>query len=338
MDVHELALSCWNINGWTVENKTLRETVIKSKNSDIMCLVETHLVANDDITVDGYTWYDFKRSVKHIRAPKGSGGIGILVKDHMLQAFTVKVVDKSLDGILGIAFTSKTSSMSFIVYVCYLPPENSVWGRNSDYFFSHLVTELYQCSEYDLVFVCGDFNARIGEVADFVNEIDGLKTRNIIDTIRGGHCETFIDFVKDSRLCIVNGRVTPQHDNFTFVSGRGKSVVDYLLTMQDGLDKCTECKTELTSELIKRFDCVNLLSQTCKPPDHSMLTVNFVCNIDILSSHDVAKSGTVRNEKRYKFDNVTNDFMSSENWKQSIADTITRIENCTTDQSNIDIL
>ena len=42
--------------------------------------------------------------------------------------------------------------------------------------------------------------------------------------------EKLIDFVRDMTLCIVNGRVSPEKDNYTSISKRGRSVVDYILT------------------------------------------------------------------------------------------------------------
>lgn len=39
----------------------------------------------------------------HHRAPKGSGGVGILVKDEIIIAYKVKIVDKNLDRIIGIS-------------------------------------------------------------------------------------------------------------------------------------------------------------------------------------------------------------------------------------------
>ena len=48
-----------------------------------------------------------------------------------------------------------------VVFVCYLPPENSVWGRDAESFFTHLEGCMYQYSSCDHMFICGDLNARI---------------------------------------------------------------------------------------------------------------------------------------------------------------------------------
>ena len=85
--------------------------------------------------------------------------------------------------------------------------ETSVWGRDSNSFFMHLVTNLYLCTDYDQIFLCGDYNARIGDIRDNIPEIDNICERGMLDNVKVGHYDGFIDFLKDSRLCILNGRM-----------------------------------------------------------------------------------------------------------------------------------
>ena len=76
-------------------------------------------------------------------------------------------------------------------------------------------------------------------------------------------------------MCVTNGRITPEYDNFTSISSRGKSVVDYILTPYDCLDKCVKCEVDLPNELVQRYDCLSQITETCKVPDHSMITLTF---------------------------------------------------------------
>lgn len=57
----------------------LRLLILFSFNPDFISLIETHLTGLNTIDIDGYTWFGFNRKT-HIKAPKGSGGVGILVK------------------------------------------------------------------------------------------------------------------------------------------------------------------------------------------------------------------------------------------------------------------
>ena len=55
----------------------------------------------------------------------------------------------------------------------------------------------------------------------------------------------FVNFLKDSKLCVLNGRFDAKLDNFTSI-GRGKSVVDYLFCPHNMLDMCSKfCRIDL---------------------------------------------------------------------------------------------
>lgn len=115
---------------------------------------------------------------------------------------------------------------------------NSVWGRNTLDFFNHLTSEIYlNTDEADCCILGGDFNARIGESYDYVLDIDtDVMVRQCIDNVKAGHGEDMLDFLKESKLCILNGRVTPEFNNVTPTSTRGSSVVDCIVTGQSFLD------------------------------------------------------------------------------------------------------
>ena len=122
-------MSTWNINGWTENNKNLRQGILRTLEHDIYCLTETHLKHNDNITLPGYTWFGYNRTFVHVRARKGSGGTGILVKNSLFNVFDINVIDKTFDGIIGIRIVDKISEHSFVIFSCYLPPDNSLTLR-----------------------------------------------------------------------------------------------------------------------------------------------------------------------------------------------------------------
>ncbi len=49
-------------------------------------------------------------------------------------------------------------------------------------------------------------------------------------------------------MCILNGRITPQFDNYTSVSVKGKSVVDYFAVSHKNLGLCKSFKIHLAGE------------------------------------------------------------------------------------------
>jgi hypothetical protein len=79
----------------------------------------------------------------HVNAPKPSGGVGLLVKSWLYEEWEISVIEKSLDGILGVKFVHKNTYYDFKVFSCYLPPENSTRGRDDQKFYAHLLSQIY---------------------------------------------------------------------------------------------------------------------------------------------------------------------------------------------------
>lgn len=74
----------WNLNGWyenKSDSKLLRKEIIENIDSDIFGLCETHLKDNREINLPGYTWFGQNRQKLSSRAVRGSGGVGILLKN-----------------------------------------------------------------------------------------------------------------------------------------------------------------------------------------------------------------------------------------------------------------
>ena len=52
MTRHEkLLVGTWNVNGWTINNSQLRSETIELMNVDIICITETHLPGDSNITI-----------------------------------------------------------------------------------------------------------------------------------------------------------------------------------------------------------------------------------------------------------------------------------------------
>ena len=97
-------------------------------------------------------------------------------------------------------------------------------------------------------------------------EIDGqvIPPRANPDKTRNAHANSFITFLKDNRAVILNGRITPEFNNFTFVSPRGNSVPDYIFCPIDHMSSCASMKTVLVSDIINDFKLIPPASI----PDH----------------------------------------------------------------------
>ena len=306
----------------------MRQAILYSLNHDVYCLTETHLKQDTNIELNGYCWFGHNRSIIHIRARKGSGGTGVFVKNSLLDTFYVDVVDKSIDGILGIQFVDKLSKYTIILFSCYLPPDNSSYASNVNDYFAHLSSKVYLHCNADIFMLCGDFNARVGNMKDTILCDKGIPERKIIDVCHSNvHGEIFIDFLLENNLCILNGRLTPELDDFTSISVRGKAVVDYFVTRHDCFESFSKAHVSTTTGLLDKFNLYDLIDNNCKPPDHSVISVI----LDYTALHDNCEETytlrTVNNvnmndmvvckQKRYHFIDIPNDFQNNDTWKRS---------------------
>ena len=206
-----------------------------------MVLIETHLKLEDTISIDGYKVCTHNRLSKHFNARRNFGGLAVLFKNRLFKEYEITELDKTIDGIYVFKLTNVHSQYRILFIAMYLPPERSPWGRNADIFFEHItnISHLYS-SECDVTYMCGDVNARIGNKQDFINGIDQLLPRNVLDETCNKHGEALLEFLIENKLCIVNGRINNEesNDNFTFVSTRGRSVVDYFIVSVENLETC----------------------------------------------------------------------------------------------------
>ena len=155
----------------------------------------------------------------------------------------------------------------------------------------------YMYNDCDDMIFGGDYNARIADKADFIVDVDDVKPRCNIDTVSNGHGNSFLEFLTDTRVGVVNGRVTPVYDNFTSISGRGTEVVDHLCANYESLDKFVECKT-LTMNCVRRE--LNSTYPECHLPtvsDHSIILAQFDAFADTSTEADEPQK-TSRNEKK----------------------------------------
>ena len=286
----------------------MRAAIIHAMNLDIISINETHLVGEDTINLKGYAWFGNNRA-KHTRAPKGSGGVGFCVNHKLIKSYKVNVIYKH-DGILGLQFSHVLSGYIFVVFTCYIPPEKSTWGRDASAVYSQLLSQIYLCSEADAIYLCGDLNGRVGGLYDYVKEIDEIPLRAPLDVVINKHGESLIEFLKDSKFCIVNGRICPLQDNYTSVSTRGKAVVDYILVPHDCLQSCISFEVITPTQLVNKVGCVELIGERSRLPDHSMLYLELQTG-QVNNQYDVASMAPLHSRGRMCRRTLPQNFLNS---------------------------
>ncbi len=159
--------------------------------------------------------------------------------------------------------------------------------------------------------------------------IDSLPNRNVLDKTVHGHGEALIGFMQYAKLCSLNGRLSPENNNFTCISPKDLSIVDYIIVPHDVFHKYNTLNVYTMTEAADTCNLAPLIGNRCKLPDHSLLHVNFTLD-QLSSNHDNTDYQANLHENldddnsneykshRYYFNNVPEFFMSSDSWKNGM--------------------
>ena len=219
-----------------------------------------------------------------------------------------------------------------------MPPENSVWGRDSQEFLSHVLSNIYINNDCDAIFVCGDLNAIIGALDD-LSEFDDVNSvnRQVIDKTINQHGHSFIEFLNEAKMCILNGRFNEADNNFTSVSTRGKAVVDYICIPHDTMAQCVNFKVRTARSIIEDGNLFGLLGDRSKAPDHSALITEFRTS-HIGTGFYTDENDVTCEKKRYKLKSTPRDFLSSDLSKLALQTIILKTESARETQTEIDTI
>ena len=300
---------------------------------DILCVAETKLLGQADLKVDNYTWFGHNRSQLHVNARTGSGGVGILVKNELLYTFDAAIIDNTHEGILWIQFKEKVSGEKFNICVCYLPPEGSTRNIDADEYFETLLSQVYCYQQNGPFFICGDFNSRISDTPDYIEGVDIVPVRDVIDFKRNAYGTKMIDFLLSSNCCVLNGRpgVCIQND-FTSISTKGLAVVDYCAVPHESLHRFSEFRVQKSSELFNSAGCVSVIDPSQCMPDHSMLTWCFqVCHEVQTNANNISPVTITRLSRDFPVD-----FLQSNIIRDDINSLIEQMQTQGNIQQNID--
>lgn len=259
-----------NINGWTEKSKELKEKICKHGNPDVICISETHLSENEEINIEGYRFYGHHRVARHQRR---SGGVAIMIKNQVFLEFSVRPVPPTYDGILAVSLKQNKTDYEMLVIVNYLPPCNSEYGRDPEEFFGKLLLINYMSNTIDAIFMCGDFNSRIGTIQDVNDDSLNIPTRTSVDNTVNSHGRCLLDFLNDSMCCVLNGRLCEA--SFTCHTASGSSTVDYMIVPYDVLDQIESTSVINVENLIHENNYSQLLGEGSSQPDHELLQTTF---------------------------------------------------------------
>ena len=250
-----IKIICWNIRGIT--DKIFDTDIQKLLfTNDIILLNETHTGKLSETiynTIPGFIYRDFPRKFVHPHAPGPSGGIGIFIKSDIMEGIDLDCTDESI-----VWLKLKSSFFDWetdkIISCAYFSPIDSSYIQSTNVrtdYFNILTEQVNKFTNNEDIFICGDLNARTGQLNDFLDQIPGtdgglsyfenydMSTENVNmvqkrfsrDLVVKEYGRYLIDFCKSSGYCIMNGRVGNVNNtgDYTCYKENGASVVDYLI-------------------------------------------------------------------------------------------------------------
>jgi len=191
------------------------------------------------------------------------------------------------------------------------------------------------------VLLCGDFNARISDKSDFIDSLDSVSKRTHLDTSSNSHGENFIDFLKDSCCYVLNGRFDATNDNYTCISQRGKSVVDYMVCSGSTFSKISDFRVMTMTDVIDGLNLISTISERSKPSDHSVLC----CTLE-MSSYDLLRREPNNRDqptsksviRKYNVETIPKEFLSRPSVSRALFSVVQNLEAVNLRQNNIDVI
>ena len=240
-----------NIQGFSRSkfNDIMHEILLRDY--DFICLCETWLRSGDpdiDNLLPNYSCVNKTRHHRNRRAKRGSGGILLFIHKDINRY--VEVIDSTAreDRIWLQIHVAKEKKIIFCCFA-YMPPADSVVTCNEASQWSTLEREVAEYTTQGDVILCGDLNARVGNLLDYIMNdssphieqyYSGYESDNAIPQRTNQDVQTntqgkrLIDLCISSGIRILNGRHNGDPSGkFTCYTPRGCSVVDYVVMSEN---------------------------------------------------------------------------------------------------------
>ncbi|CAC5399218.1 unnamed protein product [Mytilus coruscus] len=245
-----------------------------------------------------------------------------------MELFNVIVVEDSIDGICWLKFEDKINlGNMFYAFVVYLPPENSTRAVNVYEFLESLMTQIYTIPNGKQFYLCENFTSRCGDLNDFVEGVDTLPERQVVDYKTNKYGSIFCEFLAYINCCMLNGRNT-SHNNYTYVSTRGLSVADYCIVTYKLLKSFDMFEVGRVAALIEDVDIIGIVDPTRCMPDHSLLSWSI--------QNNVPKVNKASLKTKYDLGKIPDDWLRSESCTSEIDGVLGILEESEANQCDID--
>ena len=154
--------------------------------------------------------------------------------------------------------------------------------------------------------------------------MDNIPKQNCLDTSVNSYGHTFLEFLNDSKMCVLNGRFKESEDNFTSVSSKGKPVVDYICVPHDIFSEFQSFHVISPSSLVAKYNLHDCIGERSRLPDHYLLKCEFryreVINGDTSSEQKTFPNRTLFNCRKFKLKQIPEAFLSSDLVRRAFLD------------------
>ena len=266
--------NCLRIGHWNIEGVRsrilgdkcqLEEVISIIKQHEIFGLTEIHADDSTAISIPGYVCFKSCRK-KHPKAKKMSGGTAVLVKKEIAHLITI--IKSKHSDIVWVKIPNTHSRHTRDIYLgyVYISPSCSTYTQSQDQDTWDILNE--EVSLYQRKGACmlmGDFNARIGTEADYIenedNRFNQIPTNFITDTnniprfnrdsTHNAYKEKLLDLCIASGQRILNGRTIGDcFGELTCHKRNGSSTIDFGLINSDLINKVNSFQVgEFQSEI-----------------------------------------------------------------------------------------
>jgi len=211
-------ISSFNVRTLNQPHNIGELTVASSKfDLDVVCIQEHRIGHEDDVE---FTRVDENHTLVTSSAMRNSigasiGGVGFLMNSHSLKCLSS--VEKINPRIVSASFTGNPATT---IISCYSPTNCSDEDDISG-FYRDLADTISNIPSHNLVLLCGDFNAQLGN-DDFRFSFHDSTNRN------GSHLQ---DFITEFNLIVTNTHIQkPRRKLWTFqYPNASKAQLDYIL-------------------------------------------------------------------------------------------------------------
>ena len=295
----------WNIDGkhYILKNQKLKNSL---KTYDIMFIHETHCSREMEIKIDGYDAIQHPCTLSSSEYPRG--GCIMFIKNSLTKY--VEGIDKKYNDTIIV-------HMSFNLIICgmYIPP------ISSKYFGDHFdILDVYSSAKKQVV-LCGDFNARVGNL----EELNGLTYSNNPDTEINEHGKSLVDLCKSNNMIPLNMLKVGNKafvGGYTFSRGNHKSQLDWIITSKNCLENVVNF--EIVQYLSGISDHAPVCTKLVFTSSDSIEQVNASIDsiLDVRNNHSLVKKYKMNDLDIEVFKNVMTTYIGDLENKYESSNTI----------------